>query len=269
MFLEFYGFTAMPFSRGLSTAQLFPASGQEELKARLSYLVREPSIGLITGEIGSGKSTALRAFVDGLDPTRYTVVYTANPLIGISGFYREVLTQLGEPVPLFRQQMVLAIRRCFDVLTNERKKTPVVIVDEAHLLEQRMLEELRLLLNVRMDSQAAAALILVGHTELRRTLRLSIHEALWQRTSVRYHLRALDLTETGAYIRHQLEMSGYRAGVLFSDGFVAKAYDYTKGIPRQINLVCTHALMAGCAQQKRVLDEMVLRQVIADLETAT
>ncbi len=64
-------------------------------------------------------------------------------------------------------------------------------------------------------------------------------------------------------------MSGYRGGVLFSDGFVAKAYDYTKGIPRQINLVCTHALVAGCAQQKRVLDEMVLRQVIADLETAT
>ncbi len=269
MFQEFYGFSAMPFSRGLATSKLFLASGQEELKARLAYLVRERGIGLITGEIGSGKSTALRAFVDSLDPTRYSVVYTANPLIGISGFYREVLTQLGEPVPLFRQQMVLSIRRAFDTLTNERKKTPVVIVDEAHLVNQRMLEELRLLLNARMDSQAAAALVLVGHTELRRTLRLSIHEALWQRTSVRYHLRPLDLTETGAYIRHQVEVAGYRGQALFSDGFVAKAYDYTKGIPRQINLVCTHALMAGCAEQRQVLDEQVLRQVVADLETAT
>ncbi len=268
MFQEFYGFAAMPFSRGLATSKLFLSSGQEELKARLSYLVRERGIGLITGEIGSGKSTALRAFVDSLDPTRYTVVYTANPLIGITGFYREVLTQLGEPVPLFRQQMVLAIRRAFDVLSNERKKTPVLIADEAHLLDQRMLEELRLLLNVRMDSQAAAALVLVGHTELRRTLRLSIHEALWQRTTVRFHLRPLDLTETGAYIRHQVEVSGHRGSTLFSDGFVAKAYDYTKGIPRQINLVCTHALMAGCAEQKQVLDEHILRQVIADLETS-
>ncbi len=269
MFQEFYGFTTMPFSRGIITSKLFPALGQEELKARLAYLVRERGIGLITGEIGSGKSTALRAFVDGLDPTRYTVVYTANPLIGITGFYNEVLTQLGEPVPLFRQQMVLALRRAFDVLTNERKKTPVLIVDEAHLLDQRMLEELRLLLNVRMDSQAGAALVLVGHTELRRTLRLSIHEALWQRTSVRYHLRPLDLTETGAYIRHQVEVAGYRGQALFSDGFVAKAFDYTKGIPRQINLVCTHALMAGCAEGKQLLDEQVLRQVIADLETGT
>lgn len=269
MFQDFYGFVTMPFSRGVVTSKLFVASGQEELKARLAYLVRERGIGLITGEIGSGKSTALRAFVESLDPTRYAVVYTANPLIGITGFYREVLLQLGEAVPRFRQQMVLGIRRCFDLLTNERKKTPVVIVDEAHLAEHRMLEELRLLLNVRMDSQAAAALILVGHSELRRTLRLSIHEALWQRTTVRFHLRPLDLTETGAYIRHQVEVAGYRGSALFSDGFIAKTYDYTKGIPRQINLVCTHALMAGCAEQKQVLDEMVLRQVINDLETAT
>lgn len=269
MFQEFYGFTAMPFSRGLASTKLFTSSGQEELKARLIYLVRERGIGVITGEIGSGKSTAVRAFVDGLDPTRYTVVYTANPLIGIAGFYREVLSVLGESIPRFKQQMVLALRGCFDTLTNERKKTPVVIVDEAHLLDRRMLEELRLLMNVRMDSQFAAALILVGHTELRRTLRLSIHEAFWQRTSVRFHLQALDLTETGAYIRHQVEMAGHRGGALFSDGFVAKTYDYTKGIPRQINLVCTHALMAGCAEQKQVLDEMVLRQVIKDLETGT
>lgn len=269
MFREFYGLSATPFGRGLPTSKLFPSSGQEELKARLSYLVAERGIGLITGEIGSGKSTAVRAFVDSLDPTRYTVVYTANPLIGISGFYREVLGELGEPIPRYRPQMALALRRCFDVLSNERKKTPVVIADEAHLVDGRMLEELRLLLNTRMDSQAAAALILVGHTELRRTLRLSIHEALWQRTTVRYHLRALNLTEAGAYIRHQMETAGYRGPGLFSDGFVAKAYDYTKGIPRQINLVCTHALMAGCAEQKQILDETVLRQVINDLETAT
>ena len=269
MFQEFFGFTALPFSRGLPTSKLFVASGQEELKARLSFLVRERGIGLITGEIGSGKSTAVRAFVDALDPTRFTVVYTANPLIGITGLYREMLSQLGEPVPPFRQRMVLALRRCCDLLTNERKMTPILIVDEAHLLDQRMLEELRLLLNVRMDSQAAAALILVGHSELRRTLRLSIHEALWQRTSVRYHLRALDLTETGAYIRHQVDIAGYRGTALFSDGFVAKTFDYTKGIPRQVNLVCTHALMAGCAQNKQVLDEAIFRQVINDLETAT
>lgn len=143
-------------------------------------------------------------------------------------------------------------------------------MDETYLLDQRMLEELRLLLNVRMDSQSAAALVPVGHSELRRILQLSIHEALWQRTTVRYHLlRALDLTETGAYIRHQVEIADYRGAALFSDGFVSKSFDYTKGISRQINLVCTHALMAGCVQQKLILDETIFRQVINDLETGT
>jgi type II secretory pathway predicted ATPase ExeA len=84
MFQEFYGFATMPFSQGVITSKLFPAAGQEELKARLSYLVRERGIGLITGEIGSGKSTALRAFVDSLEPTRYTVVYTANSWLASS-----------------------------------------------------------------------------------------------------------------------------------------------------------------------------------------
>ena len=131
MFQEFFGFSSVPFSRGLPTSKLFVASGQEELKARLSHLTQLRGIGLIT----------------------------------------------GEPVPPFRQRMILALRRSLEGLTNERKMTPILIVDEAHLLDQRMLEELRLLLNVRMDSQAAAALLLVGHSELRRTLRLSIHEA--------------------------------------------------------------------------------------------
>jgi general secretion pathway protein A len=269
MLNEFYGFTATPFSQGIASSKLYPSRGQEELRARLNFLVRERGIGLVTGDVGSGKSTAVRSFVEGLDPTRYTVVYTANPLIGISGFYREVLEQLGEPIGRYRQQMVPTIRRALDTLSNERKKTPVLIVDEAHLAEGRMLEELRLLLNVQMDSRLGAGLVLVGHTELRRTLRLSIHEALWQRTSVRCHLTGLDLVETGAYIRHQLEMAGYRGVSLFSDGFLAKAYDYTKGIPRQVNLVCTHALMVGCAERKNVLDEMVLRKVVNDLETAT
>src|SRR3972149_6067907 len=174
MFQEHFGFTTTPFTQSLHTSKLFVASGQEELKARLTHLVTERGIGVITGEVGSGQSPAVRAFVESLEPSRYTVVYTANPLIGSTGFYREVLDILSVPVPMFRQQMVLATRRCFDTLTNERQRTPVIILDEAHLTDARMLEELRLLLNTKMDSQAAAALVLVGHTELRLSLGLSV-----------------------------------------------------------------------------------------------
>ena len=95
MFQEILGFTTTPFSRGLSTSSLFPGVGQEELKARLTSLVRERGIGLITGELGSDSSTAIRKFVGSLDP----ISYPANPLLGISDLYRDVLSQLGESTP--------------------------------------------------------------------------------------------------------------------------------------------------------------------------
>jgi len=267
MYREFYGLQTLPFSRGLPAGKLFSSRTQDELRARLEYLLREPGIGLVTGEVGSGKSTAVRAFAEGLEPARYAVMYFANPMIGITGLYRELLSQLGEPLRRYRQEMVPAIRRRFDLLRQEQKRMPLIILDEAQLAPSPMLEELRLLLNVRMDAEAAAVLVLVGHSELRRTLCLSIHQALWQRTAVRIHLRGLNLTETGSYIQHHLQVAGYRGPGIFSDGFISKAHDYSKGIPRQINLVCTHALISGCAEGKNLLDEEVLRKVVNDLET--
>lgn len=129
-----------------------------------------------------------------------------------------------------------------------------------------MLEELRLLLNHHMDAESLATLVLVGHSELRRKLRLAIHEPLFQRLAVRYHLGPLDLEETAAYVKHHVRVAGYTGGQLFSDEFVAKAFDYTKGIPRKINLVCVHALMAGFVDRKQIIDEATLRRAINDLE---
>ena len=105
MFQEFYGFTHVPFSKSIPTDNLFPTSGQKELTARLSYLVRERGFGLITGEIGSGKSTAVRAFTAGLDPNRYLVLYLANPTTGMTGIYRDLLLGLGHEHAALGQQL--------------------------------------------------------------------------------------------------------------------------------------------------------------------
>jgi hypothetical protein len=100
---------------------------------------------------------------------------------------------------------------------------------------------------------------------LRRTLHLSVHEAFNQRLAVRYHLGPLDLQETIGYIKHQVRIAGYTAGPLFTDDAIQRIFEYTKGIPRRINQVCTTALMAGMIDQKQVLDESTLRKAIADL----
>jgi len=266
MFQQLYGFTRLPFSRSIATDDLFDASGQKELAARLTFLVRERGFGLITGEFGSGKSTAVRAFSAALDANRHLVVYLTNPTTGITGLYRELLLNLGHQPPYTASRQVCAIRAAFDDLCATKRRTPLVIIDEAHLLTQPMLEQLRLLCSAQMDSQSLATLLLVGHPSLRTTLRLNIHEAFYQRLSVRYHLPPLDLQETIGYVRHHVQVAGFSAGTLFTDDAITRVFDYTKGIPRRINQVCTTALMAGAIDQKSVIDEASVRKAIADLE---
>jgi type II secretory pathway predicted ATPase ExeA len=106
MFQEYYGLTSLPFTRTLATRDLFPTAGQKELAARLTYLVRERGFGLVTGEIGSGKSTAVRTFTAGLDPNRYLVIYLSNPTTGMTGLYRELLSNLGHEPPYTAARMV-------------------------------------------------------------------------------------------------------------------------------------------------------------------
>jgi len=266
MFQEFYGFTQAPFSKSIATDALFPTGGQKELAARLTYLIRERGFGLITGEIGSGKSTAVRAFTASLDPNRYLVLYLANPTTGITGLYRDLLLGLGHEPPFSRPRLVARLREALSDLLTAKRRVPIVILDEAHLLAQTMLEQLRLLFSDQMDSQSLATVVLVGHPDLRRTLHLTVHEAFRQRLAVRYHLGPLDLAETIGYVRHHVRAAGYTTGPLFTDDAVARIYEYTKGLPRRINQVCTTALMAGLLDQKQLLDEATLRKAIAELD---
>ena len=266
MFQAFYGFTSLPFSRTLATKDLFPTASQKELGARLTYLVRERSVGLITGDIGSGKSTAVRAFAASLDFNRYLVLYLANPTTGMTGLYRDLLLQLGVEPPFGQPRLVARIRTALEEIQLSKHRAPVVVLDEAHLLTQPMLEKLRLLFSDKMDSQSLATLVLVGHSDLRRTLHLTVHEAFTQRLAVRFHLGPLDLQETLGYIKHQIRVAGYTAGPLFTDDAIQRIFEYTKGVPRRINQLCTIALMAGLIEQKPVIDESTIRKAIADID---
>ncbi len=266
MYQHHYGFTRLPFTKDLPTGDLFPSTALQELASRLTFLARERGIGLLTGEIGSGKSTAIRRFVSSLDPNQFLVIYLPNPTIGISGLYRELLTALAYE-PLFsRPKMVARIRSAFHDLLHNKHRCPFIIVDEAHHLPPEAFEQLRLLLSAEMDSQSLGALLLVGHPELRSTLHLSIHQSFTQRISTRFHLGPLDLTTSLAYIQHQFAISGYKGPPLFTDDALHHIFHFTKGVPRQMNLVCHLALLAGMADGLSTLDVATIRRVIADLE---
>jgi general secretion pathway protein A len=261
---DFYGFSQTPFTKSIAAKDLFPSRGHCEIQGRLTYALHERLPALITGDVGSGKSTALRAFAHSLDHNVYSIVYLANPHLGVSALYREILLAL-QVVPAFGFMRLLSQLRNTLVGLSHKGRCVLLIVDEAHLLPPELFDQLRFLLNDDMDSASLVVLVLLGQPDLAQKLRFAPFEALHQRIAVRYHLKPLDLEETASYIKHHLRLADFK-GTLFSDGFVSGVYDHTKGVPRKINNICRSALLLGVTEGKQVLDESDLKRVVHDLE---
>lgn len=259
---EHYSFKLTPFSRTISPTDLFPGQGHQEIQGRLTFALHERLPALITGDVGTGKSTALRAFVHSLDRNLYPVAYLANPYLKVTTLYSQILLALQvEPAYSFNRLLPQLRSTLADL--SRQGRYPLLILDEAHRLPPDLFDQLRFLLNDAMDSSSLLTLVLLGQPDLAQLLRFAPYQALHQRIAVRYHLRPFDLQETIAYIKHHLRVAGSQAPI-FSDGFLTGIFDYTKGVPRQINNLCRSALLLGATENKQILDEADLKRVIHD-----
>jgi type II secretory pathway predicted ATPase ExeA len=264
MINEFYGFQTTPFSKSVPTKDLFPANGHCEIQGRLSFALHERLPALITGDVGTGKSTAVRAFTEGLDTTLYAIVYLANPRMRVMSLYHQILLALQvEPAFGFMRLLpqLQATLRDFD----RKGRYVFFVVDEAHLLPSELFDQLRFLLNDEMDSTSLLTLVLLGQPDLAQKLRFAPYEALDQRIAVRFHLKPFDLQETIGYVKHHLRIAGFQ-GQIFSDGFITRVHEHTKGVARKINNICRNALLLGATENKKILDETDLKRVLLDLE---
>jgi type II secretory pathway predicted ATPase ExeA len=188
-----YGFSRQPFGRSLAPGQLFTGRGHQEAVARLRWLIDETAIGVLTGEVGAGKTVAARATVAALDASRHTIVYLANPMVGARGIHHHLVTALGAVPRFHRPALIAQTAELLAAEHDERRKTVVLIVDEAHLLSVEQLEQLRLLTNTDMDARSPLTLILLGQPTLKRRLKQGHFAALDQRIGLRYHLDGLPL----------------------------------------------------------------------------
>ena len=259
-----YGFTRPPFGRGLAPGQLFQAASHKEAVARITWLVNQHGIGVVTGEVGAGKSVAARAAASRLDASRHTVIYLPNPAIGGRGLHMHLVYALGG-IPRFHTAALIAQTQ--DLLAtevDEKNKAVLLICDEAHLLANDQLEQLRLLTNADMDARSNLTVVLLGQPTLRRRLKLGHFAALDQRITLRYHLDGLTLAETAAYIGHGLTIAG-RSDPLFSDDAVALIHRTSRGIPRAINNLATAALVAAYAHDKAIVDETSAATAVAEI----
>lgn len=259
-----YGFTRMPFGRALAPGMLHRHTSHAEATARISWCIGERALGVITGEVGAGKTVAIRAALATLDASRHTTIYLGNPAVGGRGIYGQIVTALGG-VPRFHKASL--IPQTADLLAaeeHERGRTVVLILDEAHLLSAEQLEELRLLTNAEMDSHSPFACLLVGQPTLRRRIKLGTFAALDQRIALRYTLTAMSDAETKSYLAHHLALAG-RADTLFSEDATALIHQVGRGTPRAVNNLAVQALVAAFAAGKAIVDESAARAAVTEV----
>jgi type II secretory pathway predicted ATPase ExeA len=150
----YYGFSKTPFGKNLAPSMLHRYDQHNEAVARITWCINEQAFGIITGEVGVGKTVAIRAALAGLDPSRHTIIYLPNPATGTRGIYVGIITKLGATPRFYKAEMINQTIELLAAEENERGRSVVLICDEAHLLNTEQLEELRLLTNSEMDSQS-------------------------------------------------------------------------------------------------------------------
>ncbi len=173
-----WGFTRMPFGRDLPADNLFRGHAHNEAVARLRYLISARGLGVLTGEVGSGKTVAVRAATHGLDTSRHTIIYLPNPAIGTRGLHGAIATALGQAPRFHHATLIPQVERALHNEYAERGRHILLIIDEAHLLDGGQLEAVRMLTNGQMDSFSPLSILLVGQPDLRRRIKTGDMAAL-------------------------------------------------------------------------------------------
>jgi general secretion pathway protein A len=264
MFEEFYGLKQRPFTKTPDPMYLFLSKNHEEALARLQYAIEEKELILLTGDVGSGKTTLTRALMHSMGE-KYRIILIINPRLTAVQFLRTVAKHFGINVPNnYKDNLLDAVyEKVYE--DYEAGITPVVIIDEAQLTPNKnTFEEIRLLTNFQLDYTNLLSLVLVGQTDLRKRLNHKAYLPLRQRIGLFYHLGPLAEDEIKGYVEHRLKIAGGESP-LFTEDALTRLYGYSGGIPRVINSLATSALLEGFGRELRLIDEVLIHDAAREL----
>ena len=270
MYQRFYGFTEMPFNITPDPRFLYLSPTHQEALQHLKFGVQERKgfIALI-GEVGCGKTTICRRFLNELDPARFDTALILNPRVTETQMLKAILTELGE-TKLARSQSDLVAQMNRVLLERiNRGRDIVLIIDEAQNLSFDVLEQIRLLSNLETDKQKLLQIVLMGQPELKEILAREELRQLRQRILVHYELHPLSLADTRHYIQHRLTLAGGSGRPTFTTWALRAIHRASKGIPRVVNNLCDKSMLAAFIHESDEVNYWHVRRAIRDLSMLT
>jgi len=271
MYASFFGLAREPFSIAPDPRFLFMSERHREALAHLLYGVEGGGgFVLLTGEIGAGKTTVCRAFLEQIPP-RCAVAYIFNPKLTVPELLQSICDEFRVAVPDAAAAAAPGVKAAVDALNafllreHAAGRSAVLVIDEAQSLAPEVLEQLRLLTNLETAERKLLQIILIGQPELRTMLARPDLEQLAQRVIARYHLGPLSRDETTAYIRHRLSVAGAQAQMPFEPAALAAIHQLTGGVPRRINLLADRALLGAYAHQRPRVDRRTIEQAAREV----
>ena len=263
MYADYFGLKQAPFSIAPDPRYLFMSERHREALAHLLYgLGGGGGFVLLTGEIGAGKTTVCRCFLEQI-PARCNVAYIFNPKLTVIELVKSVCDEFRIPYPQ-REPGTATVTDYLDPLnafllsTHAVGQNNVLIIDEAQNLSADVLEQLRLMTNLETAERKLLQIVLIGQPELRGMLAQPGLQQLAQRVIARFHLDALSEAETAHYIRHRLAVAGLNGPIPFTADSLSRIHRICRGVPRRINLLCDRALLGAYASNQPVVDRKVI-----------
>jgi len=269
MYLDFHGFREKPFNLTPDPRFVFLSKTHKEAFAHLLYGVhhRVGFIGL-TGEVGSGKTTVLRALLGQLDPEHHRTALIFNPCLSAPELLQNINREFGIKTSPHTLAPLEALNQ-FLLQQNAEGRTVVLIIDEAQDLEAPVLEQIRLISNLETDTEKLIQIVLSGQPELAEVLKRNEMRQLSQRIVVRYHLQPMDFDDTVQYISHRLRVAGGTTdGLIFSKGALKQIYRYSQGLPRLVNAACDRALITAYSRDARRISSRIAAAGIEDMKSS-
>ena len=264
-YLQFFGFTSEPYSSEIATKHLMKLNSILEIKNRFEYVFNCGGVFVLTGDVGSGKSTALRFTESQFHPSQYHFINILASGGSIIEFYRQLCW--GVDIEMISGTRTTALKKfksaVFETSTTKKQKI-IVVIDEAHLLRPEIFNELHIINQFKHDSQNIFSIALVGQANLIDKLTYRTSAALASRVITRTHIAHLSEIEVAAYIEHRLHISGVKTQI-FSPQAIVAIYQGSGGILRRINLLARGGLIAAASEKQNIVSSEHIRLASSEL----